>query len=162
EGPANKTPLKADDVIKAVDKKPLTSLQQLTEALRNRRPGDKVPFTVVRDKQDKDVEVTLESRQVGANRPEVARPYSFMYGGQRPNSQKQQGAEGSQYGGVYKSTDGGETWTRVNSLNPRPMYFSQIRVDPLDDKYVYVLGISLYRSSDGGKKFNPDGSRGVH
>ena len=55
--------------------------------------------------------------------------------------QDQQGPDGYQYGGVYKSTDGGETWTRINSLNPRPMYFSQIRVDPSDDKYLYVLGI---------------------
>jgi photosystem II stability/assembly factor-like uncharacterized protein len=42
------------------------------------------------------------------------------------------------------------------------MYFSQIRVDPNDDKYLYVLGISLYRSSDGGKRFRADGGRGVH
>ena len=42
------------------------------------------------------------------------------------------------------------------------MYFSQIRVDPNDDKYIYVLGISLYRSSDGGKSFRGDGGRGVH
>ena len=42
------------------------------------------------------------------------------------------------------------------------MYFSQVRVDPTDDKYLYVLGISLYRSTDGGKTFRGDGGRGVH
>jgi len=42
------------------------------------------------------------------------------------------------------------------------MYFSQIRVDPSDDKYVYVLGILLYRSAGGGATFPPAGSRGVH
>jgi photosystem II stability/assembly factor-like uncharacterized protein len=42
------------------------------------------------------------------------------------------------------------------------MYFSQVRVDPTDDKYLYVLGISLYRSSNGGKSFRADGGRGVH
>ena len=42
------------------------------------------------------------------------------------------------------------------------MYFSQIRVDPTDDKYLYVLGISLYRSIDGGKTFKGDGGNGVH
>src|SRR5205823_5324975 len=61
-----------------------------------------------------------------------------------------------QTGGVYKSTDGGETWTRINSINPRPMYFSQVRVDPSDEKYVYVLGINFYQSADGGKTFRDD------
>jgi photosystem II stability/assembly factor-like uncharacterized protein len=51
-------------------------------------------------------------------------------------------------GGVYKSTDGGETWNRVNSLNPRPFYFSQIRCDPNDEKVVYVLGdLQLWRGA---------------
>src|SRR5207248_171005 len=42
------------------------------------------------------------------------------------------------------------------------MYFSQIRVDPTDDKYLYVLGIAMYRSADGGKTFRQEGNAGVH
>ena len=42
------------------------------------------------------------------------------------------------------------------------MYFSQVRVDPTDEKNVYVCGIALYRSSDGGKTFKPDGAKEVH
>ena len=84
------------------------------------------------------------------------------YGGQKENVQDQQGPDSFQYGGIYKSTDGGESWTRINSLNPRPMYFSVIRVDPSDDKYLYVLGIKIFRSQDGGKTFKADGARGVH
>ena len=76
--------------------------------------------------------------------------------------QNQQGPDSYQYGGVYRSADGGESWVRVNSVNPRPMYFSQIRVDPSDDRFVYVLGIRMYRSSDGGKKFAAGGDGGVH
>ena len=34
--------------------------------------------------------------------------------------------------------------------------------DPQDDKHVYVLGISQYRSSDGGKTFKGDAGKGVH
>jgi photosystem II stability/assembly factor-like uncharacterized protein len=41
------------------------------------------------------------------------------------------------------------------------MYFSVIRVDPSDDKYVYVCGVSMYRSSDGGKTFQSN-VRGIH
>ena len=32
----------------------------------------------------------------------------------------------------------------------------------MDDRYLYVCGVSLYRSTDGGRKFTPDGGRGVH
>ena len=44
----------------------------------------------------------------------------------------------------------GESWTRTSPLNPRPFYFSQIRVDPENDQRVYVLGFALHVSEDGG------------
>ena len=61
-------------------------------------------------------------------------------------------------GGVFRSEDKGETWTKVNSLNPRPMYFSQIRVDPNEPQRIYVNGVNLHISDDGGKTFRDDGS----
>jgi photosystem II stability/assembly factor-like uncharacterized protein len=42
------------------------------------------------------------------------------------------------------------------------MYFSQVRVDPTDDKNVYVLGVALHMSKDGGKTFSADAGKGVH
>ena len=90
-------------------------------------------------------------------------PFSGGLGGQRENVQHDQGPDGHEFGGVYRSADGGESWERINSVNPRPMYYSQIRVDPSDANYVYVLGTSLYRSSDGGVTFTSDGAgRDVH
>jgi photosystem II stability/assembly factor-like uncharacterized protein len=56
-------------------------------------------------------------------------------------------------GGVYRSEDAGATWTKVNTLNPRPMYYSHIFIDPNDDKRVYVLAVTYYKSIDGGKNF---------
>jgi len=65
-------------------------------------------------------------------------------------------------GGIYRSDDRGKIWKKINPLNPRPMYFSQIRIDPQDDTRIYVLGVSLYISNDAGKTFRSDGARNLH
>lgn len=65
-------------------------------------------------------------------------------------------------GGVFRSDDAGETWTRVNALNPRPFYFSQVRVDPEDAQRVYVLGFAVHVSEDGGRTFREDRFAKVH
>jgi photosystem II stability/assembly factor-like uncharacterized protein len=153
-GMSEKAGLRADDVIEKIDKTDVKSFQQLVELFRAHNPGDKVTVKILRGKESKELSLTVERPQ---QRASATRPWSFWYGGQRENVQDQQGPNSFEYGGLYKSTDGGESWTRINSVNPRPMYFSQVRVDPSDDKYVYVLGIVLYRSSDGGKTFKTDG-----
>ena len=53
--------------------------------------------------------------------------------------------------GLYRSDDGGATWRKVNNVNPRPMYFSQVRIDPNDPDVVYMGGVGLHQSIDGGK-----------
>jgi photosystem II stability/assembly factor-like uncharacterized protein len=65
-------------------------------------------------------------------------------------------------GGVFRSDDAGATFTRVNPLNPRPFYFSQIAVDPGNDQRVYVLGYLVHVSDDGGKTFREDAFKKVH
>ncbi|MEW6743653.1 MAG: glycosyl hydrolase [Planctomycetota bacterium] len=57
-------------------------------------------------------------------------------------------------GGVFRSDDAGETWTRVNedrSLRQRAWYYSHIEADPRDPDTVYVLNVQLHKSSDGGR-----------
>jgi photosystem II stability/assembly factor-like uncharacterized protein len=68
----------------------------------------------------------------------------------------------SRRGGVFRSADGGETWTRMSGLNPRPFYFSQIRVDPENDQRVYLLGFALHVSEDGGRSWREDRSKAIH
>jgi photosystem II stability/assembly factor-like uncharacterized protein len=68
----------------------------------------------------------------------------------------------SKSGGVFRSEDGGEKWTRTSSIDPRPFYFSQIRIDPANDQRVYQLGFGLLASDDGGKNFREDLSEKVH
>jgi photosystem II stability/assembly factor-like uncharacterized protein len=56
-------------------------------------------------------------------------------------------------GGVYRSTDRGNSWEHLSTQNNRPMYYSQIRVDPSDPNWVYSGGLNIYVSSDGGRTF---------
>ncbi len=64
--------------------------------------------------------------------------------------------------GVYRSMDGGDSWEMRSDTNPRPMYYSQIRVDPNDMQRVYLGGTSFYVSHDGGRSFESHRWPGVH
>ena len=55
--------------------------------------------------------------------------------------------------GVWRSTDRGRTWTFMSNENQRPMYYSQIRVDPTNPDVVYVGGVNPRKSTDGGRTF---------
>ena len=75
-------------------------------------------------------------------------------------------ADGAEQG-TYRSEDGGATWRRVNSLDPRPMYYSHIFIDPSDEERVYVLATSAQKSENGGRSFSEIAERptydvGVH
>src|SRR5438309_418082 len=68
----------------------------------------------------------------------------------------------SKSGGVFRSEDNGEHWTRMSAIDPRPFYFSQIRIDPANDQRVYLLQFALMVSDDGGRNFREDLSEKVH
>ncbi len=72
------------------------------------------------------------------------------------------GGGGARKNGVYCSTDRGETWLQRSTTNNRPMYYSQIRIDPNDPERIYLGGSDLFRSSDGGRSFTNDAAEGVH
>ena len=55
--------------------------------------------------------------------------------------------------GVWRSDDKGKTWRVVSNNNDRPMYYSQIRVDPSNPDIVYTMGAPFHKSTDGGKTF---------
>ncbi len=65
-------------------------------------------------------------------------------------------------GGVYRSEDKGETWTHMSDTDPRPSYFSQIRVDPNNENKVWMGGVNIYLSEDGGKTFTQSRFERVH
>ncbi|MDQ6676686.1 MAG: glycoside hydrolase [Acidobacteriota bacterium] len=60
------------------------------------------------------------------------------------------------FGGLYRSDDAGESWTRVNGegrIWGRGSDFAGVRVDPTNRGIVYVANTSTYRSTDGGVSF---------
>jgi photosystem II stability/assembly factor-like uncharacterized protein len=73
---------------------------------------------------------------------------------------------------LYRSDDKGESWKEVSGLTPetkRDMMrhsrtygwvFGQMRVDPNDENTVYIMGVPLSVSEDGGKTFRE--LRGMH
>jgi photosystem II stability/assembly factor-like uncharacterized protein len=64
------------------------------------------------------------------------------------------------YHGIWRSDDKGRTWEFRSNQNVRPMYFSQIRVDPNDDNTVYVAGVNGYKSTDGARTWTELGNHG--
>ncbi len=65
-------------------------------------------------------------------------------------------------GGVFRSEDRGLTWRRMSDTNPRPMYYSQIRIDPNNDQRIWVLGTRVHYSQDGGRTFVTDWVDRIH
>lgn len=59
-------------------------------------------------------------------------------------------------GGVFRSDDGGATWTRTNverKLRQRAFYYTRIYADTQDRDRVYVLNVGFFRSDDAGESF---------
>ncbi|HXT14108.1 MAG TPA: hypothetical protein VN706_00670 [Gemmatimonadaceae bacterium] len=56
-------------------------------------------------------------------------------------------------GGVFRSDNRGRSFTLVSNCDARPMYFSQLRVDPQNPNTIYVAGLPVAKSLDAGKTF---------
>jgi len=63
--------------------------------------------------------------------------------------------------GIYRSEDGGASWTWMNSFNNRPFYYSHIFINPLKDETVYAVTGSFQYSVDGGATLQGMGG-GIH
>jgi len=55
--------------------------------------------------------------------------------------------------GIYRSEDGGSSWTYVNRSNPRPFYYNHIWIDPNDPDRVYQLAENARVFEDGGRTY---------
>ena len=70
--------------------------------------------------------------------------------------------------GVYKATDGGDSWSQVNDNALSDMYssygwwFGNIRVDPSNPDMVYALGLDIWKTSNGGNSWSNISGWNVH
>ncbi len=69
---------------------------------------------------------------------------------------------------VYVSVNGGETWNKTHSGYIEDLYYSygyyfgNIRVSPLDDSKLYIMGVPILRSNDGGATWENINGQNVH
>ncbi len=69
---------------------------------------------------------------------------------------------------VYRSADAGQTWQKMNLTDLDSMYniagyyFGQIRVAPDNEDLIYIMGVPLLKSEDGGRSYESIGGPGVH
>lgn len=69
---------------------------------------------------------------------------------------------------IYRSDNEGRSWEKTHEdyidfvYNSYGYYFGQIRINPSDVNKIYVLGVPIIRSDDGGKTFKSIGASNVH
>lgn len=69
---------------------------------------------------------------------------------------------------VYKTVDGGKTWNKTHDgylddiYYSYGYYFGKVHVAPQDKDAIYIYGVPILKSKDGGKTFTSIGSDNVH
>ena len=69
---------------------------------------------------------------------------------------------------VYKSTDGGITWSKTHDNYIDDLYYSygyyfgHIYVSPANKEHLYIYGVPILKSKDGGKTFTSISAENVH
>ena len=68
------------------------------------------------------------------------------------------------FAGVFKTTNGGSSWSQVNDgalgnlYSSFGWYFGNIYVDPSNENTVYVLGVPMYKTTNGGSSWSTVGN----
>lgn len=66
------------------------------------------------------------------------------------------------YGGLYKSTNNGNSWSLINTTSANMggfgWYFGEVRINPFNNSQMYICGVDLARSTNSGSTFAAAGS----
>ena len=65
-------------------------------------------------------------------------------------------------GGVYRSVNKGESWSKQSDFSTSGNYYQEIFCDPLDKNKVFAMDTYMHHSEDGGKTFKPTGEKNKH
>ena len=65
-------------------------------------------------------------------------------------------------GGVYRSVNKGESWSKQSDFSTSGNYYQEIFCDPLDKNKVFAMDTYMPHSEDGGKTFKPTGEKNKH
>jgi photosystem II stability/assembly factor-like uncharacterized protein len=65
-------------------------------------------------------------------------------------------------GGIFRSSDLGETWEKRNDFDEQAQYYAHIVADPFDPERIYVMSVFLKVSDDGGKTLRNLGEKHKH
>jgi photosystem II stability/assembly factor-like uncharacterized protein len=97
---------------------------------------------------------------IAASNPQIV--YAMVEADTAPNPKPVKGAKRQESpSGLYRSNDGGKSWTKAAPQNVRPFYYSQVRVDPRDPGRVYFTSTPRLFSSDSGRTVRA-GDQGIH
>ncbi len=72
------------------------------------------------------------------------------------------------FNGVYKTTDHGDSWIQTNdgalsgAFSSFGWWFGRLKVDPVDPDIVFVIGLDIYRTLNGGNTWSNQSGNNVH
>ena len=151
--------LQIGDVITSVGKQKVAKLEQIVNVFRAAMPGVKITVKVMRGKETKEFAVVVLPRT-----PARADPALRLL--VRRPARERAGPAGAGRLPVRRRLPAPPTAARPGRASTASIHgrctsarFASI---PATTRFIYVLGIRLYRSDDGGKTFQMSGDSGVH
>jgi photosystem II stability/assembly factor-like uncharacterized protein len=67
-----------------------------------------------------------------------------------------------EHGGMYRSTNKGETWTMMSGFSTSGNYYQELVADPTNKNKVFIMDTYLHHTEDGGKTVKPTGENQKH
>lgn len=143
-GGAHGAGLREGDVLVSLAGNPLDRLWSWSTGLAAMDPDAEVELVVRRDGKERTLKVSRSALQLAVDSSPTTREVG---------------------GSVWITEDGGATWEQRSTEpvggNPA-YYYGQIRVDPSDEQRLYLCGVPLFWSDDGGRTWDSNLARSTH